>query len=139
VFLSVRESDKVHAEQIARDLLSLGFKIIATRGTAQFLQDKGLKVEVVNKVREGRPHIVDLLKDNQVALVLNTTEGAASIADSFSIRRTALMNKIPYSTTITGSRAYVQAIAALKKGGGLDVKPLQAYFSPVVIPAKTGS
>ncbi|MBY0408226.1 MAG: hypothetical protein K2Q01_11085, partial [Rickettsiales bacterium] len=85
------------------------------------------------KVREGRPHVVDMLKDNGIALVINTTDGAQSLADSFSIRRTALLNKVPYYTTIAGARAVTWAIASTRegpdgKGVGLDVKSLQAYF-----------
>jgi carbamoyl-phosphate synthase large subunit len=82
----------------------------------------------VNKVREGRPHIVDMLKDRKIDLVFNTTEGARSIADSFSIRRTALMNKIPYSTTLSGCRAIVNAIEATRLTKGLRVRRIQDYF-----------
>jgi carbamoyl-phosphate synthase large subunit len=81
---------------------------------------------MINKVLEGRPHIVDALKNGEVQLVFNTTEGAQSLADSFSIRRTALQQKVPYYTTIAGSAAATQAIAALRQGT-LDVRPLQAY------------
>jgi len=79
-------------------------------------------------VREGRPHIVDQLKDNAIALVINTTDGATALADSFSIRRTALLGKVPYYTTIAGARAVIQAIGSMRQGQGLDVKSLQAYF-----------
>ena len=87
-----------------------------------------MEVKPVNKVREGRPHIVDMMKDGHSALVINTTAGAQSISDSFSIRRTALLQKIPYSTTLSGSIALVAAIKAVR-AGGLDVRPLQSYFS----------
>ena len=127
VFLSVREADKKPAVAIVQDLLEMGYKVIATRGTQAFLQQHGLEVDVINKVLEGRPHIVDALKDGQVQLVLNTTEGAQSIADSFDIRRTSLQMKIPYCTTIQGSRALVQAIRAMRSEEGLGVKPLQGY------------
>ena len=129
VFISVKDSDKDAAARLARQLLDLQFKVVATRGTAAYLQGQGLKVETVNKVREGRPHIVDMLKDNRIALVINTTEGAQSLADSFSIRRTTLLNKIPYYTTMAGSFAAASAIAAVKNGQTLDVKSIQAYFA----------
>jgi len=129
VFVSVKDSDKHGIESSVADLLKMGFEVVATRGTAQFLEGRGLKVNVINKVREGRPHIVDMMKDGGVHLVINTTEGAQSIADSFGIRHTALLSKIPYSTTLAGSRALVQAIAAMKQSGGLTVRSLQDYFA----------
>ncbi len=129
VFISVKEGDKEAVLPIAQQLLELGFEVASTRGTARFMHEKGLtRVHQVNKVREGRPHIVDMMVDGEIDLVFNTTAGAQSIADSFSIRRTALMRKIPYSTTLAGARALVQAIAAIKLSGGLEVKPLQGYF-----------
>jgi carbamoyl-phosphate synthase large subunit len=132
-FVSVKSGDKEATLPIVEQLLELGFEVVATRGTAQFLHERGLKaVKSVNKVREGRPHIVDMMKDGDIDLVINTTEGAQSIADSFSIRRTALMQKITHSTTIAGSRALVQAIAAIRKNDGLEVKPLQKYLAPKV-------
>ena len=130
VFVSVKESDKAHVTAAIRQLLGARlFKVVATRGTAAHLQSAGLAVDIVNKVREGRPHIVDMLKDNKIALVINTTEGKEAINDSFSIRRTALLNKIPYCTTIAGARACAQAIAAIKTGHGLDVRSMQSYFA----------
>jgi carbamoyl-phosphate synthase large subunit len=80
-------------------------------------------------VHEGRPHIVDMLKDGKIALVINTTEGGQSVSDSFSIRRTALLGKIPYYTTIAGAKAIASAISAINTGGGLDVRSIQSYFS----------
>jgi carbamoyl-phosphate synthase large subunit len=126
VFISVKEADKAAAVAPARQLLEMGFDIIATRGTAKYLQAAGLEVRVVNKVLEGRPHIVDTLKNGAVQLVFNTTEGAQSLADSFSIRRTALQQKVPYYTTMAGAVAAAEAIAALRQGT-FDVRPLQAY------------
>ncbi|HEX3945089.1 MAG TPA: carbamoyl-phosphate synthase large subunit [Rhizomicrobium sp.] len=126
VFISLKQSDKPAAAAPAKQLLEMGFEIIATRGTAKFLREAGLEVRLINKVLEGRPHIVDALKNGEVQLVFNTTEGAQSLADSFSIRRTALQQKVPYYTTIAGSIAATQAIAALREGA-LDVRPLQAY------------
>ena len=127
VFLSVRDEDKPAAAKLAAELSDLGFDVIATSGTAGFLADQGQPVEAINKVREGRPHVVDRMIDGGVQLVFNTTEDAKAIADSFSIRRTALTNGIPYYTTIAGADAAVQAIAALKSGQ-LEVAPLQSYF-----------
>ena len=133
VFISVKESHKPHIVAVAEQLIALGFSIVATRGTAAYLTAAGIKVDTVNKVREGRPHIVDQLKDNHIALVINTTDGAQSLSDSFSIRRTALLGKIPYYTTIAGAKAAAQAIAAVKgsagKTAGLDVKSIQEYFA----------
>ncbi len=128
VFISVKESDKESAAQLARDLTNLGFSIVATRGTAGYLEKSGLTVKTVNKVREGRPHIVDMIKDDGIALVINTTDGAQALADSFSIRRTALLNKLPYYTTVAGARAVIQSIGSIRQGQGLDVKSLQDYF-----------
>ncbi|HEX5227508.1 MAG TPA: carbamoyl-phosphate synthase large subunit, partial [Bryobacteraceae bacterium] len=125
-FISLKETDKPASVAPAQQLLEMGFAIIATRGTAKYLQAAGLEVRVINKVLEGRPHIVDALKNGEVQLVFNTTEGAQSLADSFSIRRTALQHKVPYYTTIAGSVAATQAISALREGA-LDVRPLQAY------------
>jgi carbamoyl-phosphate synthase large subunit len=129
VFISIKDSDKPAAARLAKQLLALGFKIVATRGTAAYMQKQNLDVAVVNKVREGRPHVVDMLKDNRIALVVNTTEGSQSFTDSFSIRRTTLLNKVPYYTTMAGSFAAVEAMESAKKGEGLDVKSLQAYFA----------
>ena len=113
-FISVREGDKQRAIVPAKRLNELGFKLIATRGTAQFLAENGVDVAPINKVMEGRPHIVDAMKNGDVQLVVNTTEGEKSLADSKSIRRTALENKIPYYTTLAGAEAAVAAIAALR-------------------------
>jgi carbamoyl-phosphate synthase large subunit len=126
VFISVRDSDKAAIEQPARDIAALGFTIIATGGTAQFLSDKGIKLERVNKVLEGQPHVVDALLNGKVQLVFNTTEGAQSLMDSASIRRAALQHGIPYYTTISGARAAVQAIRALKTRP-LEAGALQTY------------
>src|SRR5579864_2682860 len=127
VFVSVRDHDKAGVIEPCRRLVALGFSLVATRGTAETLRQAGLEVETVNKVAEGRPHIVDRMLSGEVQLVFNTTEGAQAIADSFSLRRTALTNEIPYYTTVAGARAAVQAIIALKTGS-LEVAPLQSYF-----------
>jgi carbamoyl-phosphate synthase large subunit len=128
VFISVKDADKDLTLKSARELLDMGFEIIATRGTAKFLTENGLTVKTVNKVLEGRPHVVDAIKNGEVQLVFNTTEGAQALADSFSIRRTSLLQKIPYYTTIAGAAAVTQAIAALREGS-LEVAPLQSYNS----------
>ncbi|MBI1243461.1 MAG: carbamoyl-phosphate synthase large subunit [Alphaproteobacteria bacterium] len=127
VFVSVRDADKKAIVGPVRKLASLGFKILATGGTATFLEKAGLAVVRVNKVLEGRPHIVDAMKSGQVHLVLNTTEGAQAVSDSFSLRQAALMGGIAYYTTVSGARAAAEAIAALRSGS-LEVAPLQAYF-----------
>ncbi|MCH8862244.1 MAG: carbamoyl-phosphate synthase large subunit [Proteobacteria bacterium] len=126
IFVSVRDKDKEQVTGPVRDLLDMGYDIIATGGTATFLQNKGLKVTQINKVAEGRPHIVDAMKDGSIDLVLNTTEGKQSIRDSYSLRRTALMEQIPYYTTMTGTEAAVKALRALK-AGSLEVATLQSY------------
>ncbi len=127
VFLSVRDSDKAAAIAVARRLLDMGFTIMATSGTANRLREAGLKVATVNKVLEGRPHCVDSIRSGDVQMVINTAAGAASVADSFDIRRSALTHGVPHYTTIAGARAAAHAIAAMKSGG-LEVAPLQAYF-----------
>ena len=127
VFVSVRDRDKAALVEPCRRLVAMGFSLVATQGTADTLSAAGLPVERVKKVREGRPHIVDRMLSGAVQLVFNTTEGAQAIADSFSLRRTALTNGIPYYTTVAGARAAVQAIAALR-AGNLEVTPLQSYL-----------
>ncbi|HVP85284.1 MAG TPA: carbamoyl-phosphate synthase large subunit [Rhizomicrobium sp.] len=126
VFISVKDADKELVLQPARELVEMGFTIVATRGTAKLLRDAGIEARDINKVLEGRPHIVDALKNGEVQLVFNTTEGARALSDSFSIRRTALQMKVPYYTTIAGAAAATQAIAALRTGS-LEVAPLQSY------------
>jgi carbamoyl-phosphate synthase large subunit len=127
VFVSVKNADKPALAAMAQDLISLGFRVVATGGTAEYLKAKGVGVEQINKVAEGRPHIVDAMKNGEVHLVFNTTEGAQSYRDSYSIRRTALTQNIPYYTTMSGGRAAIQAIRLLKSGAPLGVRPLQAY------------
>ena len=127
VFISLKDSDKAHMVNASKRLLDMGFEIIATGGTADFLQSQGLSVARVNKVLEGRPHVVDALKNGEVHMVFNTTEGAQSIKDSRSIRITSLAQKIPCITTAAGARAAVRAIEAMR-ADDLEVAPLQAYF-----------
>ena len=127
VFISVKDADKEPMAESAKRLVELGFRVMATSGTADFLERRGLGVERINKVQEGRPHIVDAMKNGDVDLVFNTTEGTQAVADSYELRRTALTHAISYYTTVAGARAAVQAIGRLRVGG-LDVAPLQSYF-----------
>ena len=126
VFVSVKDMDKALVLDAVAKLIELGFEIVSTSGTAAYLQEQGLAVEKVNKVMEGRPNIVDLMKNGEIALVINTTEGAQALADSYDIRHTALMMKTPYSTTVAGARATALAIEKIKTGT-LEVNPLQSY------------
>ncbi|MBF0093968.1 MAG: carbamoyl-phosphate synthase large subunit [Alphaproteobacteria bacterium] len=126
-FLALKDSDKLACVDVARHLVDLGFKLTATRGTARHLREQGLDVTILNKVLEGRPHCVDAMVSGALHLVINTTDGDQSLEDSFSIRRTALTRNVPHYTTLTGARAAVEGIEALKRGT-LDVAPLQSYF-----------
>jgi len=126
VFLSVRDRDKDTICTIAAELTDMGFDLIATGGTAAALTEAGIEVTQINKAHQGRPHIVDAIKNGDVRLVVNTTEGAQAIADSYELRRSALEHKIPYFTTVAGSQAMLRAIAALVSGD-LEVKTLQSY------------
>ncbi len=109
-FVSVREVDKPRVVEVAQALLKKGFSLVATQGTALYLKSRGLPCEAVNKVAEGRPHIVDLIKNGEISYLINTTEGKQAIADSFSIRREALQHRLVYSTTIPGAKALVQSM-----------------------------
>lgn len=125
MFLSIKESDKTATlVETALTLVELGFSFIATRGTAAFLQANGISCEVVNKVYEGRPNIVDVMKDKRVALVMNTTEGAQAVEDSRSMRNVALMDRIPYFTTLAASHAAAFAMKSAREGE-LSVRALQ--------------
>ena len=126
-FVSVKDTDKPVILPAVKRLIELGFKVIATGGTQRYLADAGLPVERVNKVAEGRPHIVDRIIDGDVTLIFNTTEGWQSLKDSQSIRASALLGKVPYFTTAAASVAAVEAIAALR-GAPLEVRSLQAYY-----------
>ena len=127
VFISVRDGDKSRILDAARLLVSLGFKVIATSGTQRFLVENGVPSAKINKVLEGRPHIVDAIKNGEVQLVFNTTEGAQALADSRSLRRAALLHKVPYYTTLSGAIAAARGIKAYI-GGDLEVRALQDYF-----------
>ena len=125
-FVSVKDADKPFIIEAVKTLIAEGISILATGGTHSYLVEQGLEVGHVKKVLEGRPHIVDAMKNSEVQLVFNTTEGKQSLQDSFSLRRTALMMKIPYYTTAAGALAAAQAIGAIK-AGELDVRPIQDY------------
>src|SRR5215831_12132116 len=127
VFVSVKDQDKPAMVKPVKRLVDLGFKVVATGGTADYLHRHGIAAQRVNKVLEGRPHVVDLMKDGKVQLVFNTVDGASALSDSFMLRRTALMHKIAYYTTVSGAKASVEGIAAVS-AGALDVAPLQSYF-----------
>ncbi len=129
-FVSVRDQDKDAIVEAARTVAGLGFGILATSGTAAHLRAAGIDAETVKKVYEGRPNIVDRMKDGDVALVFNTTEGAQSVSDSKEIRALALYGKIPYYTTAAGARATARALAD-RRGGEMGVAPLQAYAASV--------
>lgn len=122
VFISVRDDDKADVAKLAKDLLEQGFSVVATSGTAKVIEAAGLQVRRVNKVTEGRPHIVDMIKNQEISLIINTTEGRQSIADSFSIRRNALQNKVYIATTMAAGQAVCQA---LKFGPERTVRRLQ--------------
>ena len=126
VFVSVRDADKESLPSAMRELSALGFRILATRGTKRVLDAHGIRSEAVNKVLDGRPHIVDLMKNGEVQLVFNTTDGAKALSDSKDIRRTALLYQIPYHTTLAGALAATEAIRALSVGTP-NVAPLQSY------------
>jgi carbamoyl-phosphate synthase large subunit len=127
VFISVRDDDKPKAVQIAKKLHQMGFKILATKGTCIELIKNNVPSEFVLKMTEGRPNIVDLIKNNQVSLIINTTIGKQTIKDSFAIRRTALDRNVPYTTTIRGAAAVTKAIESMKQKK-IDVKPIQLYY-----------
>jgi carbamoyl-phosphate synthase large subunit len=127
-FISVRDEDKEAVLEVAKKLHDLGFRIVATHGTAKFFRDRGVAADGVNKVLEGRPHCVDAIVNGEFSIVINTSSVGQAIKDSFSIRRTALTKDVPYFTTIAAARAAALAIASLKRGA-LDVRSLQEYHS----------
>jgi carbamoyl-phosphate synthase large subunit len=126
-FVSVKDIDKPRILEAVRLLAGLGFRITATSGTQRYLAEQGVTAVKINKVAEGRPHIVDAIKNGEVQLVFNTTEGATALADSRSLRRAALLHKVPYYTTLSGAVAAAQGIRAYI-GGDLEVCALQSYF-----------
>ncbi|TCZ88363.1 carbamoyl-phosphate synthase large subunit [Lysobacter sp. N42] len=129
VFISVRDPDKQRVLPVAQDLVARGYCIVATRGTANFLRANGVECEVVNKVIEGRPHVVDLIKNGEIAYIVNTTEGRQAISDSFSIRREALQHRVIYSTTIAGARALLQSLPYRGTGPVWSLQELHASLA----------
>jgi carbamoyl-phosphate synthase large subunit len=129
VFISVRDFDKPSIANIAKSFAELGFSLVATRGTAAILEHAGLEVKVVNKVAEGRPHIVDMIKNDEINLVVNTTEGKQAISDSASIRRSAENHSVYYTTTLAAGEA---VCLALQAGGEHDVRRLQELHKRVL-------
>ncbi len=127
LFVSVKDSDKAKVLPTVRSFNKQGFKIFATSGTGMFLVENGIKVKLVNKVTEGSPHIVDLLEQDKMSIVINTTETRKSINDSFSLRRTALNRNVPYFLTVSGARAAINSIKRLKSGEELTVHPISDY------------
>jgi carbamoyl-phosphate synthase large subunit len=126
IFISLKDKDKAPSVPIVKALLKHGISVIATRGTAHYLNKHGLEVEVVNKVTEGRPHIVDLIKNKEIHFIINTVSGAQAQKDSFSIRQNALQYKVPFTTTMSGAVAAVNAITMLKKKK-IHIKSIQTY------------
>jgi len=128
-FLSVRKTDRAAVVGLARELVANGFRLVATRGTAASIKAEGIDCEVVNKVMEGRPHIVDMIKNGQIDLIVNTTEGKQSIADSYTIRRSALQHKVSYSTTLAGARATCMALEYLDTGNVISLQGLHGEYT----------
>ncbi|MEW5724391.1 MAG: carbamoyl phosphate synthase large subunit, partial [Thermodesulfobacteriota bacterium] len=127
VFVSVRDRDKKAVAQVAREFARQGFQLVATRGTAAVLRDHGLEVDVVNKYHEGQPHVIDLIKNGDIALIINTAKGRRTVKDAVSLRRNALLYKVPYVTTIAGAWATTEACEVLRKKQVFSVKSLQEY------------
>ncbi len=128
VFVSVKDADKPRILDTVRLVAGMGFRVLATSGTQTYLAGQGIVAERVNKVAQGRPHIVDAIKNGEVQFVFNTTEGATALADSRSLRRAALLHKVPYYTTLSGAVAAAQGIRAYLEGD-LKVCALQNYFA----------
>jgi carbamoyl-phosphate synthase large subunit len=127
-FISVRDRDKSQVPQLAKDLLSMGFKLVASKGTAKVIADAGLDVELVNKVQEGRPHIVDMIKSDKIHLIINTTEGRKAISDSSAIRSSAEQHQVYYTTTMAGGRAVCEALLF---AGDIQVRDLQTLHKAI--------
>jgi len=127
LFVSVKDSDKHFIYDHVKNLKNLGFKISATKGTANFLKKKHIDCVSIKKVKEGKPDIVNFINEKKISLIFNTTEGTQAIKDSFTLRRSAIYNRIPYYTTMAGAKAVVEAIKELSKGN-LKISSLQKYF-----------
>jgi carbamoyl-phosphate synthase large subunit len=129
VFISVRDVDKSGVVEVARDMAALGFELVATRGTFRVLQEAGITVTTVNKMSEGRPHIVDMIKNDEIALVVNTTEGRQAIRDSADIRRSAENHQVCYTTTLAAAKAMAMS---MQIGEPTRVRRLQDLHQQVV-------
>ncbi len=127
VFLSVKNKDKRNIVFIAKKLIDLGFKVYATKGTGKVLTNNGMEVSFINKVSEGRPHIVDMIKNGDIRFIINTPSGRNPKMDEVLIRASAVQYRIPYTTTLSGAQAVVNAIESMKRGG-IQVKALQDYY-----------
>jgi carbamoyl-phosphate synthase large subunit len=138
IFISLKDKDKPASVSVAKKLLDLGLSVVATRGTAQYLNGHGLEVQVINKVIEGRPHIVDLIKNKEIYFIINTIGGTQAQKDSFSIRQSALQYKVPFTTTISGAIAAVEAIETLKKKK-VNIKSIQEYHRDLLTPKRARS
>jgi len=129
VFVSVRDPDKKRVLPVARDIIARGYTIVATAGTGAWLREHGIECELVNKVVEGRPHVVDLIKNGEIAYIVNTTEGKQAIADSFSIRREALQHRVTYSTTVAGAKALLHSLQFRGSGPVWALQELHAQLA----------
>jgi len=128
-FLSVRDTDKTSIADVGRGLIDLGFSLVATKGTAEVIEKAGMECQHVNKVGQGRPHIVDMIKNDEISLIVNTTEGTQAIADSAAIRSNALQHKVTYTTTISGGRAFC---TAMQQNGETNVYSIQSLHKDIV-------
>jgi len=128
VFMSVRDEDKHHVPEIAKTFIEYGLSVVATKGTAAYLKERGIEVEVTNKLKEGRPNVVDLIKNKEISFIINTVESARARKDSFYIRHSALQYRVPYTTTISGARAVARALKGLKSKN-LTILSVQEYHS----------
>jgi carbamoyl-phosphate synthase large subunit len=135
VFISVRDRDREAAVELGSELIEKGFELIATRGTGIALQAAGIACKIVNKVYEGRPHIVDMIKNGEISLIINTTEGKKAIADSYAIRASALQGKVSYTTTIAGAEATCRALKYLEQN---SVTRLQSLHAEILTKIKKG-
>ena len=127
-FISVRDQDKMEAVSLARDLDAFGFELVATRGTASAIVAAGIECSTINKVQEGQPHIIDMIKNDEINLIVNTTIGEQAIADSFEIRRGALLHRVAYTTTIAGATAAVMAISRAEQESVRRLQGLHEEF-----------
>jgi carbamoyl-phosphate synthase large subunit len=135
VFISVRDRDREAAVELGRELVEKGFELVATRGTGHALQAAGIECKLINKVFEGRPHIVDMIKNGEINLIINTTEGKKAIADSYAIRASALQGKVSYTTTIAGAQATCRALNYLEQN---SVTQLQEMHAEILTKIKKG-